>query len=98
MITPKSKLEAAYNGLKYINKVTTQKDFGDKLGYHKSYFSQLMNGALPITEAVKQKCYDTLKISKQWWDTDFAQTLQCICPGHRYTRPASACAGTRQCI
>lgn len=66
--TPKNKLDAAYRELKYLNKVSSQTDFGDKLDYSKSYFSQLMNNAEPITDILIDKCFDVFGIPKQWWD------------------------------
>ncbi len=64
----KSKLDAALRGLIGASKVKNQKDFGDKLGYNKSYVSELMNEAQPITDPIKERIRTVFGISKQWWD------------------------------
>jgi len=88
---PKSKLDAAFRGLRSLDKVSTQKEFGDTLGYNKSYFSQLMNDAEPITDALKDKCFDKFGIPKQWWDTslDTPLTLTSKPQAPNYTKPTT---------
>jgi len=46
------RLREVYESLRFKGLVKNQTDFGTQLGYNKSYFSQLMNGAEPITDNV----------------------------------------------
>lgn len=48
-------LRDIYNKLKYFKLVSNQADFGEKLGYTRSHFNQIMNGAQPITEKLVRK-------------------------------------------
>lgn len=48
-------LKLVYRELYSKGIVKNQNDFGEKLGYNKSYVSELMNGRKPITEKIKQE-------------------------------------------
>lgn len=51
----KTPLVHVYNELKYRNKVSSKADFGKQLGYTRTYFSQVMNGIMPLTDNVIDK-------------------------------------------
>ena len=65
----KATLRTVYNALKYANKIQTQTDFGDKLGWKKSFTSTML--AKPaISEDVKTKLCSVFGVSRAWLDSE----------------------------
>ena len=52
--------------LRYRKLATTQKEFGDKMGYTKVYISQVNNGTTPITDTLIDKIVATYGINRNF--------------------------------
>lgn len=66
-IPPKDKLVAALEELRYRKIVRNQTDFGNQLGYSKSYFSNLMNGGEIITDKVVDAISTKYGFNRDWF-------------------------------
>eukprot|EP01012_Entosiphon_sulcatum_P049033 TRINITY_DN67631_c0_g1_i1.p2 TRINITY_DN67631_c0_g1~~TRINITY_DN67631_c0_g1_i1.p2 ORF type:complete len:146 (-),score=18.89 TRINITY_DN67631_c0_g1_i1:1209-1646(-) len=62
----RERLVKAFEELKYLKKVSSQLEFGSKLGYTKSHFSQIMNGAQPFPDKIATSLETTFGISSDW--------------------------------
>lgn len=58
----------AYHRLYTLKKVSNQEEFGEQIGYNKSYISELMNGRKPVTEKVKKKILEAFPVLKNTQD------------------------------
>lgn len=63
-------LQDVYRQLFAAKKVETQEDFGNKLGYNKTYFSELMTGRKNITNKVRNKISEVFGIEYDAPDTE----------------------------
>lgn len=64
------RLAEAYDHLKAHKHVVNKGDMAQKLGYHRSYLSELMNGKYDITTEVEAKLFRIFNINEDWWRGD----------------------------
>lgn len=62
----KDRLVKAFEELRYSKKISSQTDFGKKLGYNKSYISELFNGHKPITSSLAGEIQTKFGINAIW--------------------------------
>jgi plasmid maintenance system antidote protein VapI len=66
MNTTKDRLVAAFDSLRFQKKVSSQTDFGEKIGYNKSHVSELMNGRKPVTNTLAVTLQTKFGIRFEW--------------------------------
>ena len=63
------RLEVVYNTLKAKRKVNSKGDFADKLGYSRTYLSEMFSGARAISENTSTKLEILFEINSTWFNT-----------------------------
>lgn len=56
-----------YKLLLFENKIINQTDFGEQLGYKKSFTSRMLNGNAKLPDDIVNKVYETYNLSASEW-------------------------------
>lgn len=65
-MSPNQRLEHVFNTFKLNKKVKSKQEFADKLGYDRSYVSEMLNGRKGITDDFAEKVNKIFNININW--------------------------------